>query len=292
VPPVSPFPSHYLYPDGLRYHYVDEGRGDPVLMLHGNPTWSYFWRGLIRGLRDRWRCVAPDHMGCGLSDKPGDSRYVYSLANRVRDLERFVEALKLGDRLTLVLHDWGGMIGMAWAVKYPQRVKRLVVMNTAAFLLPAGKKLPWSLRLCRWPIVGPLLVRGLNSFCRGAADLCVAKDELPDDVRAAYLAPYDSWKNRIAVLRFVQDIPLKPGHRSYEQVRQVQDSLEKLAGVPMLICWGERDFVFDRHFLEEWLRRFPQAEVHRFPEAGHYVMEDAGDQIVPLVRAFLEKHPV
>jgi haloalkane dehalogenase len=292
VTAVSPFPSHFIYPDGLRYHYVDEGRGDPVLMIHGNPTWSYFWRHLVAGLRDRWRCVAPDHIGCGLSDKPGDSRYDYTLANRVRDLERFIEALKLGDKLTLAVHDWGGPIGMAWASKYPQRVKRLIVLNTTAFFPPPGKSLPWSLRICRWPLLGPLLVRGFNFFCRGAADACVHKEELPDDVRASYLAPYDSWSNRIAVLRFVQDIPLRPRHRSYELVRQVEDGLNRFADVPMLICWGERDFVFDERFLKGWQERFPKAEVHRFPDAGHYVLEDAAAEIVPVVRAFLESHPV
>jgi haloalkane dehalogenase len=290
VTATSPYPSQYIYPDGLRYHYVDEGRGDPVVMLHGNPTWSYFWRDLIAGLRDRWRCIAPDHIGCGLSDKPDDSRYDYTLASRVRDLERLFEAMKLGDKLTLVLHDWGGIIGMAYASKYPQRIKRLVVMNTAAFFPPAGKRLPWSLRFCRWPLLGPLLVRGFNVFCRGAANTCVWKEELPDEVRAAYLAPYDSWNNRIAVLRFVQDIPLKPRHRSYELVRQVQDGLERFADVPMLICWGQQDFVFDDAFLKEWQARFPKAEVHTFAEAGHYLLEDAGPEIVPVVRAFLEKH--
>jgi haloalkane dehalogenase len=115
---------------------------------------------------------------------------------------------------------------------------------------------------------------------------------MPREVRAAYLAPYDSWAHRVAVLRFVQDIPLKPGDRAFDLVTEVQSRLEALAGVPMLIAWGMKDFVFDAHFLEEWVRRFPAAEVHRFAEAGHYVLEDEAERIIPLVRAFLAAHPV
>src|SRR5437764_2145304 len=157
--------TRFLHLDGLRYHYVDEGRGDPVVMLHGNPTWSFYFRDLIRDLRSDYRVIAPDHVGMGLSDKPDDSRYEYTLRRRVDDLETLLERTGVGDRVTLVLHDWGGMIGMAWASRHPERVRRLVVLNTAAFRLPPTKRLPLSLRLCRSPL-GPLLVRGLNLFCR------------------------------------------------------------------------------------------------------------------------------
>jgi haloalkane dehalogenase len=288
----SPMAPHYLdLAGGVRCHYVDEGQGEPVVLLHGNPTWSFYFRDLIRGLRDEYRLVAPDHVGCGLSDKPGDAVYEYTLARRGSDLEALLEHLGLREDLTLVLHDWGGMIGMAYASRHPERVKRLVVLNTAAFRLPPGKPLPWSLWLCRNTPLGPLLVRGLNAFSRAAVRWCSARP-LPPEVRAAYLAPYDSWENRIAVLRFVQDIPLRPGDRSYELVRSAEEGLGRLRGVPMLICWGERDFVFDRHFLAEWQQRFPGAEVHPFPEAGHFVLEDVGPQVLALVRDFLKRHPV
>jgi haloalkane dehalogenase len=290
--PLYPFAGHYLdLGGGLRYHYLDEGQGRPVVMLHGNPTWSFYYRDLVGALRDHYRAVVPDHVGCGRSDKPGDDRYDYTLRSRVRDLEALLEHLGLREDLTLVLHDWGGMIGMAFASRHPGWVKRLVVLNTAAFLLPAGKRLPWSLWLCRNTPAGPLLVRGLNAFCRGAARACCRRP-LPAPVRDGYLAPYDSWAHRIAVLRFIQDIPLGPGDRSYQVVREVQDGLDRFRAVPMLVCWGERDFVFDHHFLAEWQRRFPAAEVHRFPDAGHYVLEDAGAAIIPLVRDFLRRHPV
>jgi haloalkane dehalogenase len=290
-PLLYPFASNFLDLGAARMHYVDEGRGEPVLMLHGNPTWSFYFRGLIQALRGGWRCVAPDHVGCGLSDKPDDLRYEYTLERRVRDVEALVERLGIGDRLTLVLHDWGGMIGMAFAHRNPEKVKRLVVLNTAAFLLPSGKRLPWSLRLCRTPRLGAWLVRGLNLFCRGAVRCCTRRP-LPREVRAAYLAPYDSWNNRIAVHRFVQDIPLRLGDPSYALVREVQDGLPQFRGLPMLIGWGERDFVFDSEFLDGWRRRFPEAEVHAFTDAGHFVLEDAGEQLIPRIRAFLESWPV
>jgi haloalkane dehalogenase len=292
-PPRSPAlpPGKYLDLQGLRYHYLDEGSGEPVVMLHGNPTWSFYYRELVRGLCGEYHTVVPDHIGCGLSDKPGDDRYDYTLGRRVEDLEALLDHLGLRDNLTLVLHDWGGMIGMAYAHRHPERVKRLVVLNTAAFRMPAGKRLPRSLWWFRNTPLGPLLIRGLNAFCRGAARYC-ARRPLTGPVRAGYLAPYDSWRNRIAVLRFVQDIPLAPGDRSYELVREVDEGLHRFRRVPMLICWGERDFVFDAPFLEEWQRRFPDAEVHRFPDAGHLVLEDAGDRIIPLVGRFLAAHPV
>jgi haloalkane dehalogenase len=286
-PELYPFASHFLDRDGLRYHYLDEGHGEPLLMLHGNPTWSFYYRDLVRGLRDRWRCVVPDHIGCGLSDKPADRRYPYSLASRVADVEALADHLGLGG-LTLVLHDWGGMIGMAFARRHPGRVKRLVVLNTAAFLLPPGKRLPWVLSLCRTPGLGEWLVRGLNLFCSGAARCCVHRPLAPE-VRAGYLAPYNSWSNRIAVHRFIEDIPLRPGDRSYSLAKAVQDGLGAFRGLPTFIGWGMRDFVFDADFLAGWVERVPEAEVHRFADAGHYVLEDAGAELLARVRDFLSR---
>jgi haloalkane dehalogenase len=267
---------------------VDEGTGPAVVMLHGNPTWSFFYRDLIKAVGDTHRVVVPDHMGCGLSDKPDDHSYPYTLSRRVDDVEALLDHVGVQGPFTLVVHDWGGMIGMAWAVRNPQRVRSLVILNTAAFQLPAGKRLPWSLRLARNTVLGPLLVRGLNALSRGAVRHCAVRGLSPA-VREGYLAPYDSWRNRIAVLRFVRDIPLHPGDASYELVTRVQERLGQFRDVPMLICWGERDFVFDRDFLAEWRRRCPEAEVHAFPDAGHFVLEDAGQEIVPLVKEFLAR---
>ncbi len=285
------FRGSYLDLGGMRLHYLDEGRGNTVVMLHGNPTWSFYYRDLVIGLRDTARVIVPDHIGCGLSDRPGDDRYEYTLRRRVDDLDALLVHLGATENLTLVLHDWGGMIGMAYATRHPEHVRRLVVLNTAAFHLPVSKRLPWSLWVCRNTPLGPLLVRGLNAFSRAAVRWCSVRPLAPD-VRAGYLAPYNSWYNRIAILRFVQDIPLRPGDRAYDEVSRVQMALPRFRDLPVLVCWGERDFVFDQHFLREWQRYFPEAEVHTFPDAGHFVLEDRGPEVLSLVRAFLNRHPL
>jgi haloalkane dehalogenase len=185
------------------------------------------------------------------------------------------------------MHDWGGMIGMAFAVRHPERIKRLVVLNTAAFGLPASKPLPVALKLGRDSGLGAFLIRGLNAFSAAAAWVGCKRQPMNAELRALYQAPYDTWENRIATLRFVQDIPLSPGDRAWELVQATSRGLETLQGVPMLIGWGLKDFVFDQHFLAEWEQRFPQAQVHRFPDAGHYVLEDVAGQLVPLIRDFI-----
>ncbi len=291
---------HELYPfdrdkhleiDGLRYHYIDEGGGEPVVMVHGNPTWSFYYRNLVAALCDRYRTIVPDHIGCGLSDKPDDSRYDYTLSRRVDDLETLLDHLGLDRALTLVVHDWGGMIGLACAVRRPERIRRLVILNTAAFHLPESKSFPWQLRLTRtW--LGSLLVRRFNAFSRGAAAISCTRTKLSKAVREAYCAPYDSWQNRIATLRFVQDIPLGPGDAGYELVSEVEGKLGLFGELPVLICWGLRDPIFDHHFLEQWCRYLPQAEVHRFDDCGHYLLEDAGEEISGLVQRFLARHPL
>lgn len=291
VSQFTPYQSHFFDLDGLRLHYLDEGSGDPVVMVHGNPTWSFFFRGLVASLRDSHRTIVPDHIGCGLSDKPDDARYPYTLDRRARDLEALLDGLGVVDGITLVVHDWGGMIGMLYATRHPGRIKRLVVLNTGAFHLPPSKPLPRSLALIRNTPLGPFLVRGLNAFCLGAAATCTVKP-LSREARRGYLAPYDSWANRVAVLRFVQTIPLKPGDDGYGLVSEVQDNLSQFNDIPVLICWGMKDFVFDAHFLAEWQRHLPGAEVHRFPDAGHYVLEDAGAEIGPIVVDFLARHPI
>lgn len=287
TPELYPFTGKYLsVRNGLRLHYLDEGEGNPVLMLHGNPSWSFYYRNLAAALRGGNRVIVPDHIGCGLSDKPGDDRYDYTLQSRVEDIETLLDSLQLKEKITLVVHDWGGMIGFAVAARRPERIEKLVVLNTGAFFLPGAKTFPAALSLVRTPL-GALLVRGFNAFARGAAWIGCKRRRMPAHLRAAYAAPYGSWADRIATLRFVQDIPLMPGDRAYALVDETQGKLPLLAGVPMLICWGLKDFVFDSHFLDEWRRRFPAAQVRAFPDCGHYILEDAREELVPLIKDFI-----
>jgi len=289
---LYPFASHYLDLNGFKYHYVDEGEGQPLVMVHGNPTWSFYFRELISSFSPQYRTIVPDHIGCGLSEKPGINAYGFKLKNRVDNLEKLLTHLDLGNNITLILHDWGGMIGMAYAIRHPDRIRRLVIMNTYAFLPPAGYRIPLAGHFIRRS--GPLAslaVLGLNLFSVGALHLATRKG-LTKDVKKGLTAPYNCWNHRLAVLRFVQDIPLSPKDSSYQLAKSVDDNLVKFSHIPTIICWGEHDFVFDDRFLNEWRRRFPAAEIHRFSDAGHYVLEDVPEKIVPLIQDFLQKNPL
>jgi cis-3-alkyl-4-acyloxetan-2-one decarboxylase len=293
MPPVDdwrslyPFASHELRLDGQRYHYLDEGQGEPLLLVHGNPTWSFYWRNLVRALRDRYRLIVPDHIGCGLSDKP--AVYRYRLDQHVRNLRRLIETLDLG-QITLVAHDWGGAIGLGAAVAEPERFARFVLFNTAAF---RSDRIPRRIRICRTPLLGPLAVRGCNAFAQAAITMATARPgSIAGPVKAGLLAPYDSWAHRIAIQRFVEDIPLEPEHPSYATLAEIEAGLSRLADRPVSLIWGMRDWCFTPYFLERFCRIFPAAEVHRLADAGHYVVEDAIDQIVPLVERFLATHPL
>jgi haloalkane dehalogenase len=282
---LYPFRSHYLDLDGLQYHYLDEGPRDapPVIMLHGNPTWSFYYRNLIPPISRSRRVIVPDHVGCGLSDKPQD--YPYTLEQHIRNVERLVAHLKL-ERVTLVMHDWGGVIGMGYATRHPGNIDRLVIFNTAAFVLPV---IPKRIRMCRSSLFGGFLVRGLNAFAGLATFMAVSQPQrMTSEVRAGYLAPYNNWQNRVAIHRFVQDIPLEKDHPTRPTLVEIEAGLAQFQSQPMLIIWGADDFCFTvRDFLAEWRRRFPQAEVHVLENAGHYVVEDAPERIIPLITPFL-----
>lgn len=292
--PDYPFtPQRFEVRSGIEMSYLDEGPrdGEVVLMLHGNPSWSYYWRKLVVGLSDRYRCIVPDHVGMGLSDKPGDEAYAYTLESRVEDVASLLEHLGITGKVTLAVHDWGGMIGLGWALRDTARVARMVILNTAAFPLPAEKPMPWQLRLGRDSRLGALAIRGFNAFS-SAASFVGVEQRMPSEVRAAYVAPYNSWANRIATLRFVQDIPLGPGDRAWSIVEEAGRRLPEFADRPAMLVWGLQDFVFDAHFLRGFEQRLPDAESLIFDDAGHYVLEDKAAIIVPRVRDFLARHPI
>lgn len=284
---LYPFSSHFLELRGQRLHYLDEGPRDApaVLMLHGNPTWSFYYRNLVKALRGQFRCIVPDHLGCGLSDKPDDQQYDYRLRSRIEDVDSLVRHLGITDPLTLVVHDWGGMIGFAWAVENPDLIDKMVVLNTAAFPLPDDKKMPPALSLVRDTALGAFLVTRFNAFS-GIAARVAFKKPVSAQVREAYKLPYDSPQNRIATLRFVQDIPLKETDPGYDILINTAERLHLLQNKPCLIAWGERDFVFDIPFLNKWLEYFPEAELHRFPDCGHYVLEDGGPGLIETISRF------
>ena len=276
-----PFKSHFFNTlDGHRLHYVSEGSGDPMLMVHGNPTWSYYYRNFISEFSKTHRAIALDNIGCGLSDKPQD--YDYCLKNHIANLCELVEKLDLKN-ITLVVHDWGGPIGLGMAVKYPERIKKIVILNTAAF---NSKDIPNRIALCKTPIIGDILIRSFNGFAYPATFMAVKKKMKPE-VKKGYLHPYKDYKTRVAVNSFVKDIPLTPRHKTYKVMAEIEEGLKKLT-CPKLLLWGEKDFCFNMKFFNRFREIFPEAQYKIYPEAGHYVIEDAREDTISTVKEFLQ----
>ena len=281
--PDYPFKSHYLSINGGRLHFIDEGKGPVIVLVHGNPTWSFYFRKLISLLSLNHRVVAIDHMGCGLSDKP--QVYPYTLKQHIENLDTLLNSLEV-THFSLIVHDWGGPIGIGCGLKRPQSIKKIVVMNSAAF---HSKKIPLRIRVCRMPLLGEILVRLLNGFAWPARFMAV-ENKLEKTVSDAYIFPYDSWANRVAVYNFVKDIPLRQEHPSYNELGEIEQNLGRLRElkVPFLLLWGGKDFCFNDSFYKEWVRRFPEAEKHYFDDGGHYVLEDKFAEIGPIVGDFFK----
>ena len=286
--------THYPWPgayhvaaSGHRQHYLDEGKGSVLLMVHGNPTWSFYWRRLVQEFSATHRCIVPDHIGAGLSDMPDD--WTYRLQDHIDNLVSLIDHLDLHD-ITLLVHDWGGAIGLGAALARPDRVARLVVFNTAVFM----EHVPLAIRFSRLPGVGEVAVRATSAFLRGGMFRSIMKPTtMKNGVAAGYHAPYKGYRRRIGHLRFIRDIPLEDGHPTRQTIDRLDREITQLASKPLTFIWGDKDFVFTPRFLHEhWLKKFPDAEVHQIPEAGHWVVEDAHEQIVPLVRDFLARHPL
>ena len=289
-PTLYPFDSHFhRLASGWNLHYLDEGPADaaPVVMVHGNPTWSFYYRNPVLALRERRRCLVPDHIGMGLSDRPAEPGYRYTLAQRVADFGEWLDAVEPERPLDLVVHDWGGAIGLAWAALHPERIRRIVILNTWAFTIPDDVSLPRALGFARTGLGGWLIQR-FNAFS-GLATRMATASRLEPGVAAGLVAPYrGAPERRLATLRFVQDIPLSANDEAWAVLERTERNLHRLADKPTLICWGAKDFVFDDRVLARWREIYPQAEVQYYEDAGHYVLEDAVDRLVPKVVSFLD----
>ncbi|NCN41793.1 alpha/beta fold hydrolase [bacterium] len=277
-----PFKSHYKNVNGHRMHYVDEGSGPVIIMVHGNPSWSIYWRKLVEELKSKYRVIAIDHIGCGLSDKPSD--YNFTLEQRIEDAWNLVEQLEL-KQYSLFVHDWGGAIGMGLAEKAPANVQSLVVFNSAAFF---SSNIPKRIAMCRWPVFGKLAIQGFNAFAGAAVHMATHKG-FSKELRKAYVAPYNSFKNRRATFEFVQDIPMEAGHPTRPTLNKVEEGLSQFIDHPMLIIWGEKDWCFDISFLKTWKSKFPKATVLPLRDSGHYVVEDGFDDYIGSLKQFLRQ---
>lgn len=268
---VYPFRSQFLQVESHGIHYVDEGKGQPILMLHGNPTWSFYYRNLIQMFSPKFRTIVPDHMGCGLSDKPQD--YEYTLENHIQNAYKLIRFLDL-KKIILIVHDWGGAIGLGLVTRYPELFDKIIILNTAAF---PSENIPKRINLLRQGKMGEFLTRKFNLFAWPATFMTTQKP-LPRAIKQGYLLPYNNWENRIAVARFVQDIPMEKEHKSYKTLREIEARLRTLPH-KKLILWGGKDFCFDRSFFEKWLEIYPDADAHWYANAGHYILEDALEDV-------------
>ena len=287
---LYPFESHSLDLSGSAYHYVDElpaaavsGGVPTLLFVHGNPTWSFHWRQLILANRGHYRCVAPDHLGCGLSDvQPQPLR----LADHIDNLVALVEALDLR-HITLVAQDWGGAIGLGALQRSAERFERISLYNTGAF---PPWFIPWRIRVCRWPFFGQLAVQGGNAFSRAALRMTLnRRRRLDRSVEHAYLAPYYNWRSRAAVYQFVKDIPLSERHPTWQTLAEIEEGLLQLASLPQLLVWGMKDWCFTSACLDRFVEYWPAAEVHRLANVGHWVVEDAPEESEQLLSDWLER---
>jgi olefin beta-lactone synthetase len=286
---LFPFRSRFFVCGDHKMHYIDEGSGEPVILVHGNPTWSFFYRTTIQSLCSFCRVIAQDHIGMGKSDKPS-SGYNFTLAQRTADFSAFIDHLQLKEKVTLVVHDWGGAIALTWAVEHPEFVKKIIVLNSASFTLPATKKLPAALRVARLPLLSFPLFRLANLFVHGTIAFG-SVGKIPEAVKAAYLEPWRSWRENTAVHAFVKDIPIHEHDPAYETLAETESKLKVIRDLPMLICWGMKDFILDGAILRAWVRFFPAALVERFENAGHLILEDEPEVVNRLIVDFIRKEP-
>ena len=272
------FASNFLELDGHRLHYLDEGpreSSQAIVCIHGNPTWSFYYRSIVRHFRTSHRTLALDHLGCGLSDKPAS--YDYCLETHTANLVAWLDALEL-QRVTLVVHDWGGAIGLGAAVARPERIAKLLILNTAAFPPPY---IPRRIAVCRFPILGSAAIRYANAFAVAATWMAIDRlPKLSKSAREGLLYPYGKPSDRIAIDRFVQDIPMSPSHRTHPVLVTLEQRLKTLAHKPTHFVWGMKDWCFRPECLERLKLRFPDAHVRKLPDVGHYVMEEASAEVI------------
>lgn len=279
-------------------HYIDEGPrdGHPVVMVHGNPTWGYLYRNFIPALVEAGhRAIVPDHLGFGRSEKPSDPG-LYRVPRHAQRLDALLESLDLKGA-TVVPQDWGGPIGLHWATRHPERVAGLFILNTYAHgfrkeALPPGRDkipLPLPLRLFRTPLVGEVLVKGLDAFKRGFLfrQGVVHPERLTPSVKRAYRDVHQGWSERTSILVFPREIPVMGEGPVVALTTEIEELLkEHFRSKPVRIMWAMKDVAFLPIYLDTlWLDTFPEAEVTRLDDAGHYLQEDAHERIVPeLVR--------
>ena len=274
---LFPFRQRYIAVGQNRIHYIDEGEGKTLVLFHACPMWSFAYRRQIAEFSRDHRVIAFDMLGFGLSDKPSD--FDYTLTGHINLTESLITALDLKD-ITLVMHGWGGTIGMGFAVRHPNLISGLVVLNSMAF---SDFPLPWRLYPCRTPWLGAKIILDLKMLQFGV-------NKLPHETAEAYRYPFLSKESRIPLLRFIEDIPVTPEAESAQTILTIETRLWMFSGKPSCIIWAMRDWLYTAKSLSRWEHYLPNAEVHTLPEAGRYIQEDAPEKVNAFMREFLEKN--
>lgn len=265
-----PFTDHWFEREGTAMHYVDEGEGIPVLMLHGNPTWSFLYRDIIKSLRDDCRCIAPDYPGFGLSETPPG--YGFTPQEHSEWIAALIDELQLL-RYVLVVQDWGGPIGLAAAEQQPERLAGIVLLNTWA----------WKPDADGWlysHIVGSTPARYLhthyNLFAKRIVPWGISnKEHKSSKILRAYTAPFPTPESRLGTWVF----PWAVSH-SDEWLQNIEDNLERLREKPVEMVWGMKDMAYgSERYIEHWRRIFPDAPVERVVDANHYIQEDSPEKV-------------
>jgi haloalkane dehalogenase len=283
MPELFPYSSQERLVGAYHQRYLDVGSGERTLLcVHGNPTWSFYYRSIIDRFADRYRVIAVDHLGCGRSDKPPRGQFPYTLSAHRENLIGLLDELDL-QKVTLVAHDWGGAIGLATLLERKSQFERIVLLNTGAFPPPY---LPWRIAACRIPGLGPLAVRGLNAFARAAITMAMSRNRLDSQVANGLLQPYDSWANRVAIDAFVRDIPMRPSHPTFETLAKLESQLGELSAMPAALIWGMKDWCFRPECLRRFEQHWPEAKVIEIEDAGHYVLEDANAEVLDGIENF------
>ena len=276
---IFPFKRNWFERENLRIHYVDEGQGRPVVMFHACPMWSFAYRNLIRELSSDHRVIAFDLPGFGLST--AGRQFDYTLNGYIDITETFLEALEIDDAV-LVLHGWGGTVGMGYAVRHPRNIHSLVIFNTLSFM---SGSIPLRLRICRIPWLGVKLVVDLNLLLLGNRN---HSKEIAD----AYDYPYRNHHSRYPLYRFVEDFPSVPESDSAQRIMEIEAGLWMFRSTPSLILWAMRDWLYTPRQLKWWQRYLPGAEVHKLERAGRYIQEDAGEELIRYIRNFFIQHQI
>ena len=276
---VFPFKRNWFERSSIRIHYVDEGQGNPIVMFHACPMWSFAYRNLIRDLSADHRVIAFDLPGFGLST--AEKHFDFTLNGYINITETFLEALEI-EKATLVLHGWGGTVGMGYAVRHPRNIRSLIILNTLSF---TPGSIPLRLRICRIPWLGAKLVVNLNLLLLG-------NRHHSKEIADAYDYPYRSHHSRYPLYRFVEDFPSVPESDSAQRIMEIEAGLWMFRTTPALILWAMRDWLYTPRQLKWWQRYLPGAEVHCLDRAGRYIQEDAPEELYRYIRDFFNKHQI